>query len=111
MKKACDQCPFRKDVAPFLHPERASEIANHTWNPYNTFPCHKTLEYDNNEDELCTTEKSKQCAGFITLGIAQFKRTNYPEFIPDFEIIYPSIQSMEEAYQDDWDGKRSNKQT
>ena len=51
MEKACAHCPFRVDVRPFLHPERAAEIAYSAHNRYSDFPCHKTVDYDNDSDE------------------------------------------------------------
>ena len=39
MKEPCKHCPFRRDVKPYLHPERAATIAYAAQNPYNSFYC------------------------------------------------------------------------
>ena len=68
MEKPCQHCPYRNDVKPFLTPERGEELANIVHNPYNTFHCHKTLEYDDEGDgETFAGASSKICAGFLTL--------------------------------------------
>lgn len=71
MKKSCDHCPFRRDVKPFLHPERGEELAYHAQNPYNSFPCHKTTvndeEFGGDGSEMVAVETSKECAGFMAL--------------------------------------------
>lgn len=62
----CDNCPFRYDVKPFIHPERAEEIAYSE----GEFACHKTtVSNDNDEDggTLKATEKSLHCAGFLIM--------------------------------------------
>lgn len=66
IKKPCKHCPYRNDVKPFLTPERGEELAYLATNPYNSFPCHKTTEHDD-DGEAYITESSKQCAGFLTL--------------------------------------------
>ena len=40
IKKPCKDCPFRKDVHPFLR--RAPEIAKSLSDDHNWFPCHET---------------------------------------------------------------------
>lgn len=71
IKKPCAQCPYRKDVKPFLHPARGEELAYAAENPYNTFYCHKTLEEgdDDNDGESIIGRTSKICAGFLSLRI------------------------------------------
>jgi hypothetical protein len=69
MKEPCKHCPYRHDVVPFLHPERGIELAYHAQNPYNSFPCHKTTESDDNEGYSYRTAKSLECAGFLSLQI------------------------------------------
>lgn len=46
MKKPCKTCPFRADVKPFLHPDRAYDIAVAATNKYTDFTCHNTIEYE-----------------------------------------------------------------
>jgi hypothetical protein len=109
MKTPCKHCPFRTDVRPFLHPERAEQIAYHASNEFNTFSCHKTLEHDEDDDEggLMVTEDSKECAGFLSLQINEGARI--PDgFTPSMD-VYESIHAMIEAYEDQWCADRSNK--
>jgi hypothetical protein len=101
VKKPCGHCPYRRDVKPFLHPSRGEELAYLAQNPYNTFHCHKTLGYDENEDDTCTTEKSKVCAGFLTLQHNENGRTTYDGdgFEPS-DLVYNDSYEMAEAYAD-----------
>ena len=95
--KPCKHCPFRKDVKPFLEPERGAEIAVGAYNKYNYFPCHKTTEADEESDAMHVTEKSKECAGFLTLQIKEGGR-KIPEGFKPSELIYESVDEMCSAY-------------
>lgn len=100
MKKPCEHCPYRNDVRPFLHPSRGEELAFHAQNPYNSFPCHKTTESDeeSEEGEMLVTEKSKECAGFMTLQCQNGMKA--PEgFEPAWEIVYTDSYEMADAYE------------
>lgn len=100
MKKPCEHCPYRNDVRPFLHPSRGEELAFHAQNPYNSFPCHKTTESDeeSEEGEMLVTEKSKECAGFMTLQ-CQNGMTAPEGFEPAWEIVYTDSYEMADAYE------------
>ena len=106
MKKPCSSCPFRHDVKPFLTPERGEELANSASNPYNTFHCHKTLEYDDDDDngdgDTFIGEHSKLCAGFLTLQHNENGSTAYDDdgFEPS-PLVYSDSWEMEQAYQGD----------
>lgn len=100
MKKACKHCPFRQDVKPFLTTERGIELAYHAQHPYNSFPCHKTTvdDEDSEDGEMMVTADSKECAGFITLQIAEGGFT--PDgFEPD-ENAYQCVDDMIYAYEE-----------
>ena len=99
MKKPCKHCPFRNDVEPFLTAERGEELAYSTTNPYNTFPCHKTLEDDDESEdgELMITESSKECAGFLTLK-AQGGDEMPDGFEPSWDVVYTDPYEMADAY-------------
>jgi hypothetical protein len=104
MKKPCAHCPFRNDVKPYLTTERAEELAYAAQNPYSSFPCHKTTEYeedDNGEGEMVATENSKQCAGFLTLRSCENGETDYDDqgFVPSFEVCYSDSYEMIDAYE------------
>ena len=104
MKQPCKHCPFRSDVKPFLHPDRAAEIAYAAGNPYNEFPCHKTTEYDEESDDgaMMQVETSKECAGFLTLRAQQGMKT--PKgFEPSWDMCYIDEFDMIQAYEEQWD--------
>jgi hypothetical protein len=107
-KKPCKHCPFRNDVKPFLHPDRAAEIAYAAENPYSSFPCHKTTEHDEDSEdgEMLVTENSKECAGFLTLR-AQTGLAVPEGFEPSWEICYTDSWEMIDAYEEEWENKRN----
>lgn len=101
MKKPCAQCPFRRDVRPYLHPDRAYEIAAASENPYNEFSCHKTTE--STDDGRIVTAESKECAGFLTLR-ANYTERGLPEgFEPAFKECYEDSWGMEWHYREVWE--------
>lgn len=96
IKKPCAHCPYRNDVKPFLTLSRTEELAYLPMNPYNDFLCHKTIEYDGEEDHQGRPtgdySESKTCAGFLTMR-AQAGLEVPEGFEPSYEICYI----------DDWD--------
>jgi len=102
MKKPCKHCPFRIDVKPFLHPERGEELAYAAQNRYNSFPCHKTTESDDETGDCHEVESSKQCAGFLTLMASELGEDEifYDDFLPSFHLVYESSWDMSDAYGD-----------
>lgn len=104
MKKPCEQCPFRRDVKPFLTPERGEELAYLAQNSYNTFHCHKTTvsdeEFGGEGDEMVATEKSKYCAGFLTLQANENGERDMPEgFTPSYDVVYTDSFEMAQIYE------------
>jgi hypothetical protein len=65
LKKPCNHCPFRSDISPFLKRQRAAEISNALVNMDESFPCHKTVNYDN--DEPLVPAKAEHCAGALIM--------------------------------------------
>lgn len=110
MKSPCKHCPFRHDVTPFLHPDRAEELAYSTQNKYSSFPCHKTTvsndDFGGDGSEMMIVDESKECAGFLTLR-AQTGEDIPDGFKPSWELCYTDPYDMSEAYQQQWD--KSNK--
>lgn len=98
MKEPCEHCPYRRDVKPFLTPQRGEELAYHVRNPYNTFHCHKTLAHD--DEDTFVAENSKLCAGFLSLQHNELGKTIYDEggFIPSNK-AYSDINEMADAYE------------
>lgn len=69
MKTPCANCPFRSNVPFFLRKERAQRIANDVINGDTWFACHKTVNYDAN-DEGDDLANASICIGSI-LSIAK----------------------------------------
>ncbi len=105
MAAPCKDCPFRVDKKPFLHPDRAYELAVAAQNPYNTFPCHKTTEAaDDDSGEMMWVESSKDCAGFLTLQAQRGHNT--PEgFEPAIGEEYEDELHMLDAYEEEWENR------
>jgi len=102
MKKPCKHCPYLRTVKPFLTPERGEELAYITQNPYNTFDCHKTLDYNDEEiDEPSRVQNTKVCAGFLSLQHFENGETFYDDegFIPDGN-VYSEVYEMIDAYEE-----------
>lgn len=105
MKKPCKLCPFRRDVKPYLRPERGFELAYAASNPFNSFPCHETTvcdeEFGGDGSEMVAVESSKDCHGFLTLQIIENGDECAPDgFEPAYELIYSEPFEMAEAYAD-----------
>jgi hypothetical protein len=113
VKSPCKSCPFRNDVKPYLHPERAAEIVYAASNPYSDFPCHSTFEYDGDEDiqgrPTGDFSRAKTCAGFLTLR-AQGGEDVPEGFEPSWEICYIDDYDMIQAYEEEWENKNANTQ-
>jgi hypothetical protein len=101
MKKPCQHCPYRKDVKPFLTVERGVELAFITQNPYNSFHCHKTVDYDSEDGEGTIVEESKMCAGFLSLQQKELGKTFYDdEGFEASDDVYSGSTEMALAYRD-----------
>lgn len=61
----CGNCPFRKDVAAYIRPERGREIRA-SLERGEMFPCHKTVDYSNDSDGTVTAD-STFCGGALAL--------------------------------------------
>ncbi len=101
VKVPCKHCPFRNDVTPYLHPERAANIAYSSENPYSDFQCHKTTESDEDGSESICTEQTKTCAGFLTMAAGAGIDTP-AGFEPSWDIIYNDPFEMSQAYEEEW---------
>ncbi len=103
MKHPCKNCPYRRDVRPFLTGDRGHELACYAQNPYTSFECHETTEhYDSGPfvGEAYATEKSKICAGMLTLRAQELGECGYEDegFKPAWDLIYQDYWEMTEAY-------------
>jgi hypothetical protein len=108
VKKPCKHCPFRNDVKPYLHPDRAAEIVYAAENPYSDLTCHNTIEYDGEEDEFGRSSgdfsRAKTCAGFLTLR-AQSGEDVPKGFEPSWDMCYTDSYEMIQSYEDEWNGE------
>lgn len=108
VKKPCKHCPFRRDVTPFLHPERAAEISELSWNRFNEFHCHKTIGHDDDEGDTVVTPESLACAGFLAMQV-EYGGAPCPDGFTIPDNVYSDPDEMTEAYQDEWDKRRSKR--
>lgn len=69
----CDNCPFLRDKPFGLHKARCEEIV-HSLLSDGSFPCHKTIEYDE-EGEASHTPTTQHCAGAMIL-LEKLERPN-----------------------------------
>jgi hypothetical protein len=107
MKVPCPQCPFREDVKPYLHPERAADLAYSTQNKYNSFACHKTTQSaDDDSGRMLITTTTKQCAGFLTMQHTELGETFFDDqgFEPS-KLIYCDAYDMAAAYEEEHGAK------
>jgi hypothetical protein len=58
LTQPCDNCPFRSDVTPYLHPQRIREIIGQE------FSCHKTTTCKGRDN---SHPKAQHCAGALIL--------------------------------------------
>ncbi|SER27074.1 hypothetical protein SAMN05216548_11446 [Faunimonas pinastri] len=54
----CKDCPFRRDVQGYLHPERAQDILDSIVRQDASFTCHKTISGDRWDEELQVEEEN-----------------------------------------------------
>jgi len=73
LKRPCANCPFRTDIRPFLHPERAREICDAMLLGDESFWCHKTIDCSE-ASEGSTNRKTQHCAG----GLILLEKLNRP---------------------------------
>ena len=67
LTEPCAHCPFRNDRPGFLAQGRAREILACMKQGEN-FPCHKTLDYDTEENDPVSTSRTAVCAGYAILA-------------------------------------------
>jgi hypothetical protein len=67
LKTPCAECPFRRDVHPYLTKGRAEEIASAVLHEDRTFACHKTVYPANKGHRRVRPEGHSMCVGAILL--------------------------------------------
>jgi len=65
MTTPCAHCPFRTDIRPYLRPERVREIEASLVRA--EFPCHKTIEHDDEGEPILGGKSAIHCAGALIL--------------------------------------------
>lgn len=98
----CDNCPFRKDVEPFLRRQRVVDIFNAALTKGQTFVCHKTLK---------SKEGRRTCAGFLhvlnktgdaqavqIVQLAERLAGVTPAQLRGADLTYNSVQEMIDAH-------------
>ncbi len=70
LTRPCGNCPFRSDKPFHLRPERVRGIlggarGGNKWWPADSFPCHRTIEYT--DDDTIVPETAQQCAGVMAI--------------------------------------------
>lgn len=73
--RPCKNCPFRNDIEPYIRAARVRELERGLVGEQATFSCHKTVDYDrDDEDEpadedraYTPSESDQQCAGAMIL--------------------------------------------
>jgi hypothetical protein len=70
LTRPCGNCPFRNDIHFGLRPERVRGILGggkgRDWFPAPSFPCHKTIEYTD-DDGAIIPATAQQCAGVMII--------------------------------------------
>jgi len=72
--KPCSDCPFRSDKPFYLSLSRVKEILFAIIDQDATFSCHKTNNYENDDDAV-ETAKSQHCAG-ATIMLEHIEKPN-----------------------------------
>jgi hypothetical protein len=68
LKRPCDNCPFLKQGGIRLAPARASGLVENALSEQgNDFPCHKTVEYE--DDQPPNTQDASHCVGSIIFSL------------------------------------------
>jgi hypothetical protein len=71
LKRPCQDCPFRSDRHFGLLPDRVRQILGderkgRQWWPASSFPCHKTIDY-RDDDSTHVPQTAQQCAGVMII--------------------------------------------
>lgn len=63
IKRPCSHCPFRRDVAPFLHPKRAADLRDQMRDDSRWFACHETTGVK--KGKRIRRDDQSHCAGLM----------------------------------------------
>lgn len=107
LKRPCSNCPFRKDVPPYLRKARVKELKESL--KTSAFDCHKTLDYEDGEG--LRNRSTKHCAGALVLLEKTKSRSQLMQIGERFGLydpaqvdlsapVYESFEEMAEAQLD-----------
>jgi hypothetical protein len=96
MNPPCEACPFRRDVAPYLTPERGMALAFSTRLLGHDFFCHETVDYGARTTKA-RMKNAQLCRGFAIMR-AQEGRGRKHRFVEDRDLVYRSMGEMIVAY-------------
>ena len=101
LKRACNNCPFRKEVNMHLTPSRAEEIASVVLHEDKTFTCHKNLGGSKDKEQHCvgallSIEKSGKSNSMVQ--IAERLGLYQPSSIIRDADVFSSVAEMREHY-------------
>lgn len=105
LKKACKDCPFRKDKK-YLNASRAREIASVVTQD-GSFSCHKTVDYSDEDYEETLRDDEHFCAGALLflentqgvysnllLRLAKMMEGFDPSQLQGHDEVYASLEDM-----------------
>ncbi|SDM67157.1 hypothetical protein SAMN05421823_11916 [Catalinimonas alkaloidigena] len=92
LKRPCADCPFRSDVAFYLHAKRRAEIARQL-RAGEKFACHKTVTYTASGNAVAGPT-SKMCAG----AMIALERTTGPNLF----MLYGQMLGFYDSSRLDW---------
>lgn len=95
-KKPCSNCPFRIGRGSLfnLHAERLEEIREGP-----AFQCHKTIDYDEFDDELLRQGSNpQQCAGLMSVLFAEDCPNTIMRAALHFKVLDPASLDTSTAY-------------
>ena len=104
MTQPCGNCPFRKQGGVKLSKARIRDIAGMMLDRQGgTFPCHKTVDYSNDENGRETT-KSQHCAGALAFAEKHGNATQMMRIVERLG-MYDASKIDDEAKALVWDSK------
>lgn len=100
LKRACSDCPFRKDVNMHLNKNRARQIADDVANNGRTFTCHKTIGADSHKEQHCVGALifSESNAPNQMLQVAERLGLYRPDEIDRDVSVFKTVDEMAEHY-------------
>lgn len=110
MREICGLCPYSRTNTLWLHPERAEDFAYNAQNPYNDFPCHKTADLVEDDEEGSSYvfgRKSLTCCGFLSLQVNE--NGNAPEGFEPSPDAFSEAWEMIDHHTEHWDDEQERR--